>query len=362
MAPTKSSKSIISVTLKLKLRPAQERMLNRWLWHLSGVYNWAVRKIELDAKDRVYWSRYDLEALIVGHSTRMAIPLHTLRHTVRRAHLSWSRCFKKLGRKPGLKGRRNRLNSFVIAQGVHFYGDKIQLGGIGLVRVHRMNIPNGLIKHVVIVKRASGWHACLVVEAAPAEINAVGYEKVGIDPGFSSLLALSSGELIEHPHELINSGARLAQAQRGHRRILTARLHERVANQRKDRNHKLSRRLVSENALIAWSKDSHRSIAKRFGKSVASAAHGYLREMLARKSSQCGREFIEVPSRNSTRTCSSCGALSGPSGLAGLKVRHWACACGATHERDVNAARNTLNAALGMSVEMGREAQSVIAL
>lgn len=54
------------------------------------------------------------------------------------------------------------------------------------------------------------------------------------------------------------TSARLAQAQRGHRRRLTARLLERTASQRKDRNHKLSRWLVSENRLIAWSKDSTR--------------------------------------------------------------------------------------------------------
>ena len=40
MADPKSSKSIISCTVKLKLRPAQERILTRWLWHLTGVYNW----------------------------------------------------------------------------------------------------------------------------------------------------------------------------------------------------------------------------------------------------------------------------------------------------------------------------------
>ncbi len=47
---------MIQCQLKLKLRPAQERLLDRWLWHLTGVYNWAVRKIELDAKDGIYYS------------------------------------------------------------------------------------------------------------------------------------------------------------------------------------------------------------------------------------------------------------------------------------------------------------------
>jgi transposase len=84
--------------------------------------------------------------------------------------------------------------------------------------------------------------------------------------------------------------------------------------------------LVAENELIAFSADNHKNIAKKFGKSVASSSHGQLRSMLAYKCRAGGRKYIEVPSRNSTKTCSACGALSGPSGWAGLKVRLWTCA------------------------------------
>jgi hypothetical protein len=40
--------------LKLKLTKTQETKLESWLWHLTGVYNWAIRKIELDAHDKIY--------------------------------------------------------------------------------------------------------------------------------------------------------------------------------------------------------------------------------------------------------------------------------------------------------------------
>ena len=43
------------------------------------------------------------------------------------------------------------------------------------------------------------------------------------------------------------------------------------------------------------------------------------------------------------KTCSECGALpaSRPKGIAGLGISEWTCsACGAIHDRDVNAARN----------------------
>jgi transposase len=94
-----------------------------------------------------------------------------------------------------------------------------------------------------------------------------------------------------------------------------------------------------------------------FGKSVASAGHTQLRGMLAYKCIASGRQFREVPSKYSTRTCSACGSLSGPTGYAGLSVRQWTCAdCGAAHDRDVNAAINTLIVGVGITLEHRRKA------
>jgi len=74
--------------------------------------------------------------------------------------------------------------------------------------------------------------------------------------------------------------------------------------------------------------------------------------MLKYKSSLCGTEYIEVGSKGSTLTCSDCGARSGPTGFTGLSVREWVCtSCGVIHDRDVNAAINTLIVGLGISLE-----------
>lgn len=354
---------MIQVQLKLQLRPAQERMLTRWLWHLTGVYNWTLRKIECDAADRIYHSVFDLKAMVNGHGRRVGMPQVTIAGAVATAHDAWKRCFRRLGRQPKLKGRRNRLNSIAFTHGheFNFYGKRIGIPGMGRVRFHVQEVPPGRIGTARIVRRASGWYLCLFIHAEPRPVPHAADGEIGIDPGFLSLVTLSTGEKVEHPHELQQTARRLAQAQRGQRRRQVARLLERQANQRKDRNHKLSRRLVSENALIAWSKDSHQAIARRFGKSVTAAAHGQLRTMLAYKCRTGGRRFVEMSNRYSTMTCSACGAHSGPAGYAGLSVRQWQCACGATHDRDCNAAVNTLLAARGMRVERSRETASGIA-
>jgi transposase len=159
-------------------------------------------------------------------------------------------------------------------------------------------------------------------------------------------LTLSSGEKVEHPREVQRSLKRIAQAQRGQNRRLVARLNERLARQVRDRNHKLARRLVAENELLVYSRDRLLGLARAgFGGSVRAAAHGQLRTMLKTKSLTGASEFVEVSPVKSTLTCSACGALAGPRGRAGLQVRHWVCAaCGAAHDRDVNAAVNTRRA------------------
>lgn len=354
----------IGVQLKLKLKPRQERELSRWLWMLTGAYNWAIRKIELDARDGIYWSNYDLEGLTAWHSGRLGLPTAAISHTVRTAHAAWHRCFKKLVKRPRLKGKRNRLNSIPLKfdDGLKPSARACVLPKLGRVSFHKQFIPTGRIATGRLVKRSSGWHLCLVVGAEPNAIPITADGTIGIDPGFATLATLSTGEKINHPHEFKRSERREGQAERGRRSRLVARLRERVANQRRDRNHKLSRRLVSENAIIVWSKDGSNGLSRTFGKSVSSAGHYQLRNMLAYKCRSGGRRFVEVSSRNSTKTCSACGALSGPTGYAGLSVRRWTCvACGAVHDRDINAAINTLNAGLGTSLERTGDGSSGIA-
>jgi putative transposase len=83
----------------------------------------------------------------------------------------------------------------------------------------------------------------------------------------------------------------------------------------------------------------------RMAKSVLDAGWGMLKTQLQYKGRQAGWCVLIVSERNTTRTCSSCSALSGSSGLDMLVVRRWVCReCGVAHDRDVNAARNILSA------------------
>lgn len=348
---------MIQTQIKLRLNTKDAAALDGWLWMLTGVWNWAVRKIELDAKDGIYYSQKEFHNLLANHGEKMGIPSHTLQGMLDTAWVAWKRCFKKIAKKPRLKGKHNRLASIPFPDPFRAPKDgRITIAGLGRIRFHKQEIPEGKIKCGRIVKRASGWYLCLFIDAQPKAVARTGHGEIGIDPNFENLLTTSDihevGEVIEHPRELEAGALRLAQAQRGHDKTLASRLQERMGNRRKNRNHKLSRRLVAENTLIAFSADNHSGIARKFGKSVSSSSHYQLRKMLSYKMPNSGGTYVEVDSKFSTMTCSDCGALTGPTGLGGLKVRQWTCTnCGSSHGRDVNSARNTLLAALGTSVE-----------
>lgn len=344
---------MIQRQLKLKLTKKQEAKLIDWLNILTGVWNFAIRKIENDAKDGIYYMPKAFQNILAGHGQKIGIPSHTLRGVLGQAYIAWQRCFKRLARKPKLKGQRNKLNSVPFPDPIRPPKEnKISVPGLGRVRYHKQELPDGKIKYGRIIKRASGWYLCLFIDVEPNQIPVTGNGEVGIDPGFKSLMTLSTGEKVEHPRELEASAKRLAQAQRGKRKKLTARIQERISNQRKDRNHKLSRRLVSENKVIVFSADQHKNIAKKFGKSVTSSSHYQLRQMLSYKCSHTGgRQYVEVDSKFTTQTCSACGERTGPKGWKGLSVRTWRCDCGSLHDRDINAACNVLASGLGSSLE-----------
>jgi putative transposase len=79
----------------------------------------------------------------------------------------------------------------------------------------------------------------------------------------------------------------------------------------------------------------------RLAKSVHDAGWSAFVDMLEYKAALYGRDFHRIGRWEPTsQVCSACGVKDGPKPL---NVREWECqACGAVHDRDVNAARNIL--------------------
>jgi putative transposase len=187
------------------------------------------------------------------------------------------------------------------------------------------------------------WWLCLPVAGVVSQAAAP-KEAVGLDLGLKDTVATSDGEKLEAGQFYRSIEQKIANAQRrGHKRQ-AKRLHRTAARRRKDALHKFSRKIVSEYQTVLVGDVSSLKLAKtRMAKSVMDAGWGMLKRQLQYKGQQAGRCVLIVNERNTTRTCSSCKALTGPSGLDMLAVRSWVCSeCCVTHDRDVNAARNIL--------------------
>jgi putative transposase len=169
-------------------------------------------------------------------------------------------------------------------------------------------------------------------------------EDVGIDLGLKNTAATSDGEKLEAGHFYRGIEQRMAQAQRrGHKRQ-AKRLHRQAARRRKDTLHKFSRTIVNAyHTIFVGDVSSLKLVKTRMAKSVLDAGWGLLKTQLQYKGEYAGRSVFIIDERNTTRTCSSCRAVTGPAGLDMLVERTWICSeCGGAHDRDVNAAKNIL--------------------
>jgi putative transposase len=191
------------------------------------------------------------------------------------------------------------------------------------------------------------WWLCLPVEYT-VEPSATPRETVGIDLGLKDTAVTSDGERLESGRFYRGLEEKIAQAERrGHRRQ-AKRLHRKAARRRADALHKFSRKIVNQYQYIVVGDVSSQKLVKtRMAKSVLDSGWGMLRRFLHYKGEHAGRTVAVVNERNTTRACSVCRALTGPTGTDSLGVRRWDCpVCGTEHDRDINAARNILNVGL----------------
>lgn len=95
---------MIQAQIKLKLTPRQERQLGHWLYYLTAIWNWAVKRIERDAEVGVGHSSLGFRNLLNGHGAKIGIPQDAICGTLWTAYTAWQRCFQAL-RNPEGEGK-----------------------------------------------------------------------------------------------------------------------------------------------------------------------------------------------------------------------------------------------------------------
>lgn len=347
-------------TLQIRIKDKHAAVLRRMACDVNTTWNFVNETSMRAIRERNTWlSGYDLQKLTAGYSRcdgvtvgSGTVQLVCVEYAARRRHskkarLNWRVSNPKsskysLGWVP-FKGGHAKYN----AGQIEFAGHKFSLwDSYGLSKYE--------LRAGSFCEDSRGrWYFNVAVEVQG--VKSAGTAAVGIDLGLKTAITTSTGATFEgRLYRALE--AKLAKAQRAGKKRQVKAIHAKIKNQRKDGLHKFSTALVKENAAVfVGDVSSAKLIKTKMAKSTLDAGWSMFRTMLEYKCQQAGVVFEAVNESFSTQTCSSCGSVEGPKGVAGLGIREWTCSCGAVHSRDVNAARNILRVGLD-SLEVGAPA------
>ena len=235
-----------------------------------------------------------------------------------------------------------------------------KLGSIKFRNYNNIDWSKIHIYNITIKKTPTNkYFASLCCELPEAKYIKPKYESCGFDLGLKDFAIFDSGEVIENPKYYRKTEYKVKKTQRildkckkfskNYKKIQLklAKLHEKIKNQRKDFQHKLSRRIVNENQVIVSEDLNVRGMLKnhRLAKSIQDASFSSFCNMISYKANEQQRRYIKIGTfYPSSKLCHCCGFK-----YKGLKLdeRFWTCPeCGTYLDRDENAAINILQEGL----------------
>ena len=266
---------------------------------------------------------------------------------------------------PKFKTKKNPRQSFRIPQRVVLREGKVYVPKLGWVKIRQSQPINGETKSATFKRTATGkWYVTLVSEFEVSECKQPVTRVVGGDLGLETYLTLSDGSEVENPRFLRRYAKKLRLAQRklsrkakGSRnrakaRLRVAKVHERIANLRRNFSHQVTHRLMQYPALCL----EHLSILglskTKLAKSMLDAAFGEVLRQWKYKSVWHGTYALQADRFfASTQICSACGYQNKN---VHLSDREWTCpSCESQHRRDRNAAQNLAENGRRQLVAMG---------
>ena len=269
--------------------------------------------------------------------------------------------FKKNTGFPKFK-KKGKHDSFTLDGAIHIEQKKVKVPVIGWLKTYEV-LPFGYQpKSVTISKQADKWFVSWKIEVETSQ-NPKKQECVGVDLGINHLAMLSTGEVFDGLKSYKKYESKLARMQYLNRhkkvgsnnyiksQIKIARLHQKIANMRKDTLHKITT-YISKNHAVIGIEDLNVSgmLANgKLSKAIADMGFYEFRRQLEYKTQLYGSKLVVVDRfYPSSKTCSSCGEKK--SSLS-LSQRVFKCEkCGFECDRDVNAAINLKQEAVRLTV------------
>lgn len=286
----------------------------------------------------------------------------SLQQSLRDLDAAYLKFFRKQAQFPQFKSKHDK-QSCRFVQRFELKDSVLSLPKIGDIEIvqHRKIPSDAKLCNVTVSKNKTGqYFASICVDETILKLP-VATKNVGIDLGLKSFAAMSDGTVITNPKISWKRRKKMAHLQRQHSRkkkdsrnrekarVKVAREHQKISNRKSDFSHKLSRKIVNENQVIAVEDLNVAGMVKnrRLARSISEVSWAEFVKQLEYKSLWAGRTFVKVNRFFPSSKLCSCGFIYDN---LKLKDREWTCPkCHTTHDRDLNAARNILKQGLILS-------------
>jgi putative transposase len=281
-----------------------------------------------------------------------------VQQSLRNLQTAFRNFFEKRTGYPSFKRKSGQQSAEYTRSGFRFEigNQRLLLAKIGRLKVKwSRKVPVEPTSVTVIHKPSGRYFVSMVVDVKSAPLPATG-QNVGIDFGINRLATLSTGETVANPRYLDKYHQRMKRAQQdlsrkkkgstryNKQKVKLAKLHEKIANSRKDTLNKLAWNLNTRFDLICVEDLALRNMTKNhcLARSLNDASIGAAIRAIEAKAAMHGKQVVKVDRWfPSSKLCSRCGVLQES---LPLNTRQWSCDCGAIHDRDENAAINILRA------------------
>lgn len=334
------------ITYQFRLRPSKSQagLINSQLETHRSLYNKCLeKKISAYQNGKEKISCFDL--------IKSEIPIlkglsnySSLQQTVRRLDKAYKAFFRKNSKFPRFKSA-DRFNTIQFAKygdGCKIRGDKVYVQYVGEIRFQQHR-EIGKINTVSITRRGNEYYVNVCCELDKPN-NCVGNKVIGVDFGIKTTMTTSDGEFVESPYFSKDKHKTIRKLSNKKKYAALQKVHKKIANRRKNFNHHLSKRIVSENDVICLEKLEVESICsfKQVNRKLYDIGINQLINFITYKAENAGKLVVMVNPSYTSQMCHSCGSRQ----VLTLKEREYNCSCGYSENRDINAAKNILRLGL----------------
>lgn len=348
----------------MKLTSSQKNLIDEYINISRCLYNLALEtRLYMYSSRKIHWNYYDLSSQLTELRKEFdwirKLPSSSSQDVLERQEKAFKDFFDKRNGFPKF-AKKDKYKSITFKNVKQDTQNRFKLEKIGSIKYFNSRKIEGKIKRATILRKNNSYYISVMVESENIKTIKIDEKsnKIGIDCGISFYISMSNGKVIKNPSILKQYEKQLRIEQRSlarkkigsnnrnKQKIKVNKVYEKIANVRKDFQHKLSNEIVNQFNIIAVEKLNISKMldSNILNKEILDVSWGNFLNMLKYKSLQRGKVFEQVNPAYTSQTCNSCGEIDKKSRLS---QSEFACtSCGNIDNADLNASKNILDRAM----------------